>query len=112
MVQVPLAPRIGELAARIEAELPELIVAVRHVQRPDGEVQVIFLVARISEDPDLAANINARYIVDSVKIAAAGDRSLLTQGPQARAPARARDRVLMTPPRSEALQDRLGRDPG
>ena len=64
---------VGELAARIEAELPELIVAVRHVQRPDGEVQVIFLVARISENPDLAANINARYIVDSVKISGIAD---------------------------------------
>ena len=60
--------RVGQLAARIEAELPEFIVAVRSVQRPDGAVRVIFLVARIIDNPDLASNINARYTVDSVKI--------------------------------------------
>ncbi len=60
--------RVAQLAAQIEAELPELIVAVRSVQRPDGEARVIFLVARISDNPDLASNINARYTVDSVEI--------------------------------------------
>jgi hypothetical protein len=59
---------VDELAARIEAELPELVVAVRNVQRPFGEVRVIFLVARISENRDLASNINARYTVESVTI--------------------------------------------
>ena len=59
---------VDELAARIEAELPELVVAVRNVQRPFGEVRVIFLVARINENRDLASNINARYTVESVTI--------------------------------------------
>ena len=65
--------RVGELAACIEVELPELIVAVRNVQRPDGKVRVIFLVARISDDRDLATNINTRYIVDSVEISGVPD---------------------------------------
>ena len=61
--------RLSELAARIEGEQPDMVAAVRSVLRPDGEARVVFLVARISEDGDLASNINARYIVESVEIA-------------------------------------------
>ena len=65
--------RVDELAGRIEAERPELIVAVRNIPRPDGEARVIFLVARISDDRDLVSNINARYTVDAVKISGIPD---------------------------------------
>ena len=34
----------------------------------DGEVRIIFLVGRISDDRDLQSNINSRYIVESVDI--------------------------------------------
>lgn len=61
--------RVEELAARIEAERPDVVAAIRAVSRPDGSVRVIFLVARISDDQDLASNINARYTVESVEIA-------------------------------------------
>jgi len=60
--------RVGELAARIEAEQPEFVAAVRSVPRPDGKARVIFLIARISDDRDLVSNINARYTVESVEI--------------------------------------------
>jgi len=60
--------RLGQLAARIEEEHPEVVAAVRSVSRPDGRAKVIFLVARISDDGHLVSNINARYIVESVKI--------------------------------------------
>jgi hypothetical protein len=66
---VPLSrERLRELATRIEAEQPETVAAVRSVALQDGGVRVVFLVARISEDSDLLANINARYVVESVEI--------------------------------------------
>src|SRR5688572_14327410 len=48
--------RVGELAARIEAEQPEFVAAVRSVPRPDGKARVILLIARISDDGDLVSN--------------------------------------------------------
>ena len=60
--------RLSELAARIEGERPEFVTAVRTVARPDGQARVIFLVARISDDGNLAENINTRYMVESVEI--------------------------------------------
>ena len=68
--------QIGELASRLEAEQPEFVVAVRNVLRPDGEVRVIFLVARISDDRDISSNINARYTVDSVEISGIPDTAV------------------------------------
>jgi hypothetical protein len=59
---------LNQLASRIEQEQPEVIAAVRGVSRPDGKARVIFLVARISDEPDLSENINARYIVETVDI--------------------------------------------
>jgi len=60
--------RINRLAQRIEEEHPEVVAAVRTVPRPDDEIRVIFLVARISDDGDLVSNINARYTVESVEV--------------------------------------------
>ena len=60
--------RVNRLAQRIEEEHPEVVAAVRTVPRPDDEVRVMFLVARISDDGDLVSNINARYIVESVEV--------------------------------------------
>ena len=61
--------RLNRLAARIQNEHPEVVAAVRSVARPDDTARVIFVVARISEDGDLASNINARYVVERVEIA-------------------------------------------
>jgi hypothetical protein len=60
--------RLSEIAARIEGEHPDVVAAVRYVARPDGQARVIFLVARISDEPDLAENINTRYTVEGVEI--------------------------------------------
>ena len=62
------ARRLEELVARIEAERLDVVAASRSVARPDGKARVIFLVARISEDKGLRADINARYIVESAAI--------------------------------------------
>jgi hypothetical protein len=59
---------LNRLASRIEEEQPEVVAAVRGVSRPDGKARVIFLVARISDEPDLTENINARYVVETVDI--------------------------------------------
>jgi hypothetical protein len=60
--------RLNEIAARIEEEHPDVVAAVRYVTRPDGQVRVIVLVARISDDGSLVENINTRYIVETVEI--------------------------------------------
>ena len=59
---------VAELEQRIEAERPEVVAAVRGVARPDGNVRLIFLVARINDDRDLQSNINARYTIEAVEI--------------------------------------------
>ena len=68
--------QVDELAARIETEQPDVVVAVRNVLRDGGEVRVIFLVARISDDRELASNINARYTVDSVELSGIPDSAV------------------------------------
>ena len=60
--------RLSALASRIEGERPDVVAAVRSVARPDGKARVVFLVARISDDTNLAENINARYLVESVDL--------------------------------------------
>jgi hypothetical protein len=60
--------RLVEIAARIESEQPDVVVAARSVARPDDRARVIFLVARISDDGSLVQNINTRYTVESVEI--------------------------------------------
>jgi len=60
--------RLQELAQRIEREKPELFAAFRSQPRPDGSVDIAFVVGRISDDPELLANINARYVVESVSV--------------------------------------------
>jgi hypothetical protein len=57
-----------ELAVRIEAERPEVVAAVRGIARPEGRVRLIYLVARISDDPSLLQDINARYTIEAVVI--------------------------------------------
>ena len=64
--------RLDELAARIEAERPRHVTAVRTVMEPDGQARVIFVVGRSGEsDPD--DNINARYIVEEAQITGVPD---------------------------------------
>jgi hypothetical protein len=60
--------RVRDVAARIESENPETVAAVRTVPLSGGEVRIVFLIARISDDVSLTSNINARYEVESVEI--------------------------------------------
>lgn len=62
-----LRDRLQELAARIEAEQPRYVAAVRAVVDPDGEVRVVFVVAQL-RNQDLESNVNARYVVERVEI--------------------------------------------
>ena len=63
------AESAAALAARIEQEQPEFVAAVRAVPLgPDGDIELIFMVARISGDRDLESNINARYMVEDIEI--------------------------------------------
>ena len=64
------------LALRIEAERPDVIAAIREMPQADGRVRVVFVVARVAQDSDLSANINARYIVERVEIAGMADERI------------------------------------
>jgi hypothetical protein len=59
--------QLKELAARIEAEQPRFVAAVRVVRAPDDEVRVVFVVAHM-RDQDRDGNVNARYLVESVEL--------------------------------------------
>ena len=60
--------RLAELAARIEAERPNHVAAVRSVMDPGGEARVFFIVGR-QDSPDREDNINARYVVERADVA-------------------------------------------
>jgi hypothetical protein len=59
--------RLDALAARIEAERPRYVAAVRAVMDPGGQTRVFFVMGR-QEVPDRDDNINARYIVEKADI--------------------------------------------
>src|SRR5262245_55204342 len=65
---------LRDLAARIETEQPKYITAVRIIQAPNGEAQVIFVVARMPDEQQ--ADINSRYIVEDVEIRGVPERDL------------------------------------
>lgn len=67
--------RLDELAARIEAERPNHVAAVRTVMDPGGEARVFFIVGR-QDSPDREDNINARYIVEEAEITGVPDADL------------------------------------
>ena len=59
---------VWELAARIEGERPDKVVAARAIASPNDEARVIFMVARLEGDRSLTTNINSRYTVERVEI--------------------------------------------
>src|SRR4029078_9664054 len=59
--------RLDELTARLEAERPRYVAAVRAAMDPDGQARVFFMMGR-QDQPDHDDNVNARYIVDDVDI--------------------------------------------
>jgi hypothetical protein len=66
---------LRDLAARIEAEQPRYVTALRITADPGGDARVTFVVARIRDqggDP----NINTKYIVDSVEVRGVPQRDI------------------------------------
>jgi hypothetical protein len=64
-----MSERLAALVTRIEDEKPDAVAAARRTLQPDGDAHVTFVVARINDDPELLANINARYVIESVSVA-------------------------------------------
>jgi hypothetical protein len=67
--------RLKELAARIEAEQPRFVAAVRAAKDPFGELRVVFVVAH-ARDQDREGNVNERYTVEAVKIRGVPDQDV------------------------------------
>ena len=67
--------RLEELAARIEAERPRHVAAVRAFMEPDGQARVIFIVGR-PDQPSRDDNINDRYVVEQADITGVPDAEL------------------------------------
>jgi len=59
--------QLDELAARLEAERPRYVAAVRTVMDPGGEARVFFVMGR-QQEIDRDDNVNARYIVEQADI--------------------------------------------
>jgi outer membrane protein assembly factor BamA len=69
LVGTPVArEKLDAIAMRIEAEKPDMIAAVRRSLQPNGEAVVTFVVGHVSDDPELLANINSRYTIESVAV--------------------------------------------
>ena len=66
---------LDELAARIEAERPRYVAAVRAVMDADGQARVFFVMGRQSE-PGRDDNVNARYVVEQADITGVPDAEL------------------------------------
>jgi Omp85 superfamily domain len=64
--------RLDALAARIEAERPRYVAAVRAVMEPDGQAYVYFVMGR-QEEPSRDDNINKQYIVEQADITGVPD---------------------------------------
>jgi hypothetical protein len=69
---------LRELAARIEAEQPGLVAAVRVASDPGSEVRVVFVVAPM-RDRDRGSNVNARYLIERVEIRGVPEANLSTE---------------------------------
>jgi hypothetical protein len=67
--------RLDALAARIEAERPRHVAAVRSVMEPDGQARVFFVVGR-QEAREREDNVNSRYIVEEADIRGVPDDEL------------------------------------
>ena len=67
--------RLDELAARIEAERPRHVAAVRAVMDTGGQARVFFMVGR-KDQPDQDDNVNARYVVEEAEITGVSEEKL------------------------------------
>jgi hypothetical protein len=67
--------RLDELAARLQAERPRYVAAVRTVLDSDGQARVFFVMGRQSA-PDREPNVNEQYIVEQADITGVPDAEL------------------------------------
>jgi hypothetical protein len=67
--------RLDELAARLEAERPRYVAAVRSALEPDGRARVFFVMGR-RDQPDRDDNINSRYVVEHADLTGVRDEEL------------------------------------
>ena len=67
--------RLDELAARIEAERPRYLVAVRSTRDAGGQVWVFFLMGR-RDDPERDPNINDKYVIEDAEITGLSETEL------------------------------------
>jgi hypothetical protein len=67
--------KLDELAARLEAERPRYVAAVRAVMDPGGQARVFFVMGR-QEDSNRDDNVNGRYIVEQADITGVPDAEL------------------------------------
>ena len=69
LVGTPLdRQKLRELAQRLEDEQPRYVAAVRVTPDPDGGARVVFVAARMRDQEQQAADINAKYVVEWVVI--------------------------------------------
>jgi hypothetical protein len=103
----PLRERhLRELAARIEAERPNHVAAVRTVMDVGGEARVFFVVGRQNE-PARDDNVNARYIVEHAEITGIPDAALT---PALRDALAAAIGKRLDAPEVDRLRERIERD--
>jgi hypothetical protein len=91
--------KLRELAARLEAEQPRYVAAVRVTPDPDGAARVVFVVARM-RDPEPQGDINAKYVVEEVVIEGVKDTAITAE-------MRADQDALKGKPLDEEVAERL-----
>jgi hypothetical protein len=99
--------RLDELAARIEAERPRYVVAVRSVLDSDGQARVFFAMGRQEQPEHDDDNINARYIVEDADITGPSEEELTEA---LRDDLRALVGKRLDSGEADKLQERLARD--
>ena len=67
--------RLDELAARIEAERPRYVAAIRTFMEPDGQARVVFVMGRPGQ-AERDDNVNLRYIVEQADIVGVPDAEI------------------------------------
>jgi hypothetical protein len=91
--------KLRELAARLEAEQPRYVAAVRVTPDPDGGARVVLVVARM-RDPEPEGDINSKYIVEEVVIDGVKDTAITAE-------MRADQDALKGKPLDEEVAERL-----
>jgi hypothetical protein len=98
--------KLDALAARIEAERPRYVAAVRSVMEPGGQARVFFVMGRqeVAERDD---NINARYVVEEAELRGVPDDKV---SEALRDALRALAGKRLDSPEADQLQERINRE--